>query len=402
LQLARKKEQLRKSNTRTTRRLRISGDITMTAQNFRALLVSAGPASPVLLSKLTEASDIEVIDVIKPDQIIASVAQRAPDLIVVDVVGDLSGLIQVCSVVKANPATVVLPLIALARSPKSRLPAFEAGVDDFMLHHVRREEFLVRVRALLRASTTRRQLAAEQLAEEVKRREAIRSAFRRYISPKLADQILANPDLRDTVFGGLQVRMQAAIMFADMRGFTSLAERLKASEVVDMLNEFFALLTDITFRYDGTVFSMAGDSLMVGFGVPVEQSDGAQRAIRAAREMLDEFAELADRWKLRYGVDTGLGIGINVGEVVAGNIGSAAYMNYTIIGDAVNVASRLGQRARAGEMLFSDAVKMLLDAQGFDVGAMPLPSLILRGRTNPIDIFCVPRAERVGDFRLVH
>src|SRR5690606_40523236 len=130
----------------------------------------------------------------------ASSQGRRPDLVLVDVVNALNDLVQVCSVLKANPATVFVPVVALARSPKSRLAAFEAGVDDFLLHHVRREEFLVRVRCLLRSSSTRRQLAADQLAEEIKRREAIRSAFRRYISPKVADQILASADLRETVF----------------------------------------------------------------------------------------------------------------------------------------------------------------------------------------------------------
>jgi class 3 adenylate cyclase len=256
----------------------------------------------------------------------------------------------------------------------------------------------VRVRSLLRSSAARRQLAAEQLAEEVRRHEVIRAAFRRYISPKLADQILASPELRDEMFARTQTRAQVAVMFADMRGFTALSERLNPSQVVDLLNEFFALLTDITFEYDGTVFSMAGDSLLVGFGVPVAQEDGAERAILAAKFMLDKFAALAEQWKQRYGVETGLGIGINVGEVIAGNVGSLTYMNYTIIGDTVNVASRLGQRARAGEMLFSDAVKMLLDKHGVDVGAMPLPSLVLRGRSNPIGIFCIPTGHRI-DFR---
>jgi adenylate cyclase len=369
----------------------------MTAATFRTLLVSANEASRTLLARLIEGSDIVIDDRVAADQVIARVAHRAPDLIVIDAEDD-QGLAHVCASLKANPATVLLPLLAVAKSSKQRLSAFEAGVDDFLTQQVRREEFMVRVRALLRVSAVRRQLAAEQLAEEVRRRELIRAAFRRYISPKLADQILANPELRDAMLAGTQMRAHAAVMFADMRGFTSISERLKPSEVVELLNEFFALLTDITFQYDGTVFNMAGDSLLVGFGVPVEQTDGAERAIQAARLMLEKFTGLAERWKLRCGVETGLGIGINVGEVIAGNVGSPSYMSYTIIGDTVNIASRLGQRARAGEMLFSDAVKHVLDEHGVDIGALPLPSLVLRGRSNPIDIFCVPSGQRI-DFR---
>jgi adenylate cyclase len=365
---------------------------------YRALLVSAQPAGRGLPGKWLEGSDIAVDDVVTPAQVIARVAQRAPDLIVIDVDGDLAEFAQMCATMKANPATVLLPLLAIARSSRQRLAAFDAGVDDFLTHQIRREEFLVRVHSLLRMSAARRQLAAEQLAEEVKRREQIRAAFRRYISPKLADQILANPELRDSMFTGPNTRAEAAVMFADMRGFTSISEQLKPAAVVELLNEFFALLTDITFEYEGTVFNMAGDSLMIGFGVPVPQLDGTLRAIRSAQSMLEKFALLAESWKARHGIDTGLGIGINAGEVIAGNIGSPSYMNYTIIGDAVNVASRLGQRARAGEMLFSDAVKRSLDEQGVNVGAMPLPALTLRGRTTPIHIFCIPTVQRV-DFR---
>jgi len=294
---------------------------------------------------------------------------------------------------------VALPVVALARSAKPRVAAFDAGVDDFLTHQIRREEFLVRVHGLMRSAATRRQLAAEQLAQEVRRHDVIRAAFRRYISPKLADRILDNPDLRDSLLMMTNSRASAAVMFADMRGFTGISEYLAAADVVELLNEFFGLLTEITFEYDGTVFNMAGDSLMVGFGVPVEQADAAQRAIAAAGQMLQKFGVLAERWKLRHNIETGLGIGINVGEVIAGNVGSAAYMNYTIIGDTVNVASRLGQRARAGEMLFSDAVKRSLDATGFSVEAFALPPLILRGRSTPIDIFCVPSEEGRIDFR---
>jgi adenylate cyclase len=143
------------------------------------------------------------------------------------------------------------------------------------------------------------------------------------------------------------------------------------------------------------VFHMAGDSLMLGFGVPLEQPDSPQRAVRAAQEMLVSFGELARSWKERYQIEAGLGIGINEGDVVAGNIGSTAYMNYTIIGDTVNIAARLCQRARAGEMLFSLALKKSLDEKGFDVGATHLPAMQLRGRSAPIDIYCVPTDQRV-------
>ena len=111
--------------------------------------------------------------------------------------------------------------------------------------------------------------------------------------------------------------------------------------------------------------------------------------------MLGQFGTMAESWRARHEIDTGLGIGINEGDVIVGNVGSAAYMNYTIIGDTVNIASRLSQRARAGEMLFSRTVKQSLDERGFDIGAMPLPPMMLRGRTTPIDIYCVPLEKRL-------
>jgi class 3 adenylate cyclase len=201
-------------------------------------------------------------------------------------------------------------------------------------------------------------------------------------------------DLRESLLEQSNVRTHAVVLFADMRGFTTISERLTPTQVVTLLNEYFSLLTDIAFRHDGTVFSMAGDCLMVGFGVPLPQPDSLSRAIAAGQEMLVCFQALSEAWTRRHHVETGLGIGVNAGEVVAGNIGSAVYMNYTIIGDAVNVASRLCQRARAGEMLFSASVKQGLDSLGLAVGAVALPRIALRGRSNPVDVFCIPLRSR--------
>jgi adenylate cyclase len=248
----------------------------------------------------------------------------------------------------------------------------------------------------MRAGSVRRKTAAAQLEVEIRRREEVlRQTFRRYVSPRVADKILEDSQVRDTLLATAEVRTHAVVLFADLRGFTSISEQLEAREVVPLLNEFFSLLTEITFRHEGTVFHMAGDCLMLGFGVPLEQTDSPQRALRAAQEMLTSFAELAHSWRERHHVEAGLGIGINEGDVVAGNIGSSSYMSYTIIGDTVNIAARLCQRARAGEMLFSRTFKASLDQRGVEFGATPLPPLQVRGRTRPIDIFCVPLQTRL-------
>ncbi|HEY3787104.1 MAG TPA: adenylate/guanylate cyclase domain-containing protein [Steroidobacteraceae bacterium] len=259
------------------------------------------------------------------------------------------------------------------------------------------DDFLrTRIEALMRAGAVRRKAVAAQLEAEIQRREEMmRQTFRRYVSPRLADKILQDTQLRDSLLSTADVRTHAVVLFADLRGFTGMSEQLAPHEVVPLLNEYFSLLTEITFRHEGTVFHMAGDCLMLGFGVPLEQPDSSQRAIKTAQEMLNGFAALAQSWKQRYQIEAGLGIGINEGVVVAGNVGSSAYMSYTIIGDTVNVASRLCQRARAGEIMFSGAIKQSLDAHGLDIGALALPPMIVRGRTNPIDIFCVPLHARL-------
>ncbi|HET7757117.1 MAG TPA: adenylate/guanylate cyclase domain-containing protein [Steroidobacteraceae bacterium] len=258
------------------------------------------------------------------------------------------------------------------------------------------EPLRAQIEALVRAGKAHSKMAAAQLEAEIRRREEVlRQTFRRYVSPRVADKILEDSQLRDTLLATTELRTHAVVLFADLRGFTSISEQLAPHHVVPLLNEFFSLLTEITFRHEGTVFHMAGDCLMLGFGVPLAQPDSPQRAVRAAREMLDSFAGLAGSWRERYHVEAGLGIGINEGDVVAGNIGSSSYMSYTIIGDTVNIASRLCQRARAGEILFSSSFKDSLDASGFDVGATPLPPLQLRGRSHPIQIFCVPLANRL-------
>jgi class 3 adenylate cyclase len=359
-------------------------------------IVAAGARATALASHAASDSDrpFLVSVVTCADEAIRRLDDLSPDIVLVDSDAPEPGL-ALCRSLKQNPRTVLLPVVILGKSSRERVAALAAGADDFMSGDVSRELLQARVETLVRASAARRELAATQLGEEIRRRDDLRQMFRRYLSPRLADKILEDGNLRNTLLAGADLRAHAVVLFADLRGFTSIAERLSPDAVVLLLNEYFSLLTDITFRHDGTIFHMAGDCLMVGFGVPMPQRDAPERAVQTASEMLEGFGALAQTWKEHHDIESGLGIGSNEGEVIAGNVGSAAYMNYTIVGDTVNVASRLCQRARAGEMLFSRSFKRSLDESGIVVDAMELPPMTLRGRRNPIDIYCVPLNKRL-------
>ena len=368
----------------------------MPAEESPLHIVATGARAAVLaeLAAHRGERDITLSIVSSSEEALTRIGELAPDVVLVDAETPEPGL-SLCRSLKQHPRTVLLPVVVMGRSARGRMAALAAGADDYVSGDVSRELLRARIETLVRASTARRDLAASQLGEEIRRRESLRQMFRRYLSPNLADRILGDAELRTTLLAGADIRADAVVLFADLRGFTSLAEGLKPEVVVLLLNEYFSLLTEITFRNDGTIFHMAGDCLMVGFGVPVAQSDAPERAVRTARQMLEQFGALAETWRQQHGIETGLGIGINEGEVIAGNVGSAAYMNYTIIGDTVNVASRLCQRARAGEMLFSRSFKRSLDEHGVDIGALELPPMTLRGRRNPIDIYCVPLPKRL-------
>jgi adenylate cyclase len=194
---------------------------------------------------------------------------------------------------------------------------------------------------------------------------------------------------------------RGTVLFADLRGYTALAERLAPARIVPLLDEFFGVLAAATASYGGQVFHMAGDGMMAGFGVDSVQ-DGAQEGIRAGHLILQNFAEVAARWRQELSIETGVGIGLHLGEVALGTLGPPGHKRTTLVGDTVNVAARLCGRARAGELLLSCSVATALDAVRALNGHLPmpvaflqLPQFELRGRTAPLDIWCVPAPERV-------
>jgi class 3 adenylate cyclase len=191
----------------------------------------------------------------------------------------------------------------------------------------------------------------------------------------------------------------AAVLFADMRGYTALAEGLQPPRVLCLLDEFFTVLARVTVAFGGEVFHMAGDGMMAGFGVRDPKRSGARAALAAGHAMLESFAPVAARWRDEFAVVTGIGIGLHSGEVALGFLGPPGKQAITMIGDTANVAARLCSRARAGEVLFSCAVAAALGTDDhLRTGAkafLQLPQFELRGRSGLLDIWCVPTPERI-------
>jgi adenylate cyclase len=198
---------------------------------------------------------------------------------------------------------------------------------------------------------------------------------------------------------------RATVLFADLRGYTAMAELLAPAHLAGLLDEFFSVMTDVVEGHDGQVFHTAGDSLMAGFGLSTPGQDGTREALVAGRAMLARFEPLSERWRHESNIESGVGIGVHLGEVALASFGPPGRRVPTLVGDTPNVAARLCGRARAGEVLFSCTVAAALDARPAKtsisefsrepIAFLQLPRFELRGRRAPLDIWCIPASKRM-------
>ncbi|HUT97459.1 MAG TPA: adenylate/guanylate cyclase domain-containing protein [bacterium] len=218
--------------------------------------------------------------------------------------------------------------------------------------------------------------AVNNMAESLKQSNYIRNAFRLYVSRQVADQIISNPQLHLKQSRGQ--RREVTIMFADIRGFTSLAEKMLPEEVVAVLNTYLSFLTESVFAYDGTLDKFMGDSVMAVFGAPLDQKHHALRGILAALEMQQGITRL-NRERAKAGLQTVcIGIGMTTGQVIVGNIGSDERLDYTAIGDTVNLASRLEGLACEGQIIVNEEVHRLVRDY---IVAEKLEPMMVKGRS---------------------
>jgi class 3 adenylate cyclase len=221
----------------------------------------------------------------------------------------------------------------------------------------------------------------EESEKAIRKEIEIRTDLGRYLPSEIVDRVVARE--QDMALGG--TARTITVLFADVVGFTPLAAKLKPEATVAILNELFSILTEIVFRHGGTVDKFVGDSVMAIWNAPAIQDDHAARALRAAEEMLRWLEAGNAGWREKYGVTIELAIGVNTGEAVVGNIGSDTRMEYTAIGDTVNVAARLEALARPQQILVTAATRDAAKDEPFDFydGGMRE----LAGRREPVHVF---------------
>ncbi len=223
-----------------------------------------------------------------------------------------------------------------------------------------------------------------QLAVRIRQEALARSNFERFFTPHLAARIASSPDA--VKLGG--DKRKVAILFSDIRGFTALSETMDADSMAKLLTEYFTEMVECVFRHGGTLDKFIGDAVMAQWGAPIGEQDDCDRAMQAALDMMEELDRLNARWRAEGRPTLQIGIGLNVGDVFAGNIGSDRRLEYTVIGDPVNVSSRLCGAAGPGEILVSEPFR---GALGSPPPLEPLPPMELKGKSQALPVFRVKR-----------
>lgn len=226
-------------------------------------------------------------------------------------------------------------------------------------------------------------VAIYRIIDEASQRRMVTNLFGMHVSPAVVAEIVKQKDPKDAL--ALRgKRVKATIFYSDIRGFTSMSETMTPEEIYSQLNEYFEEMCKIIFEYGGYVDKFIGDCVMAVFSAPYQTPEDARNAVVAAIKQQDRIRELAERWKAEGKKEFTVGMGINTGEVVMGNLGASSRMNYTVIGDNVNVAARLYNVAKGGEIIISETTY----AECRDIVEVDeLDPVSVKGKARPIAIY---------------
>lgn len=335
------------------------------------LVADDNPDNVELVREGLERAGYAVVAAHNGDEALLKVAETNPDLIILDVMMPGKDGFEVCRRLKKWEQTRNIPVLMLTalQEVADKVRGIESGADEFLSKPVDMVELQTRVKALVKAKIYRQQV--------IEKNALLEKILARYLPEEVMTKVLEDSSLLK--LGG--VRDFVTVLFADLTGFTSFADAVPPEYVMETLNETFSRLTKIVADNRGTFDKYLGDGFMVFYGAPVASDNDALNAIRTAVEMREAFQQLKAEWGDGPRAQLGLAVGINSGEAIVGNLGSERQMNYTVIGNAVNIAARLEDLAGPGQILIGESTFALVEDL---VVARKFGEVKLLGRSKPM------------------
>lgn len=361
----------------------------------KILVVDDTPMNVRVLEDLLTAKGYQVETASSGPEALEKVEQWRPDMVLLDVVMPGMSGYEVCRQIRKDAAMRILPVVMVtALDPgEERLKGLEAGADDFLTKPVNQPELVARVRSLLRIKSLYDQVQAQaaklsewsatletRIEEQVAQLDRL-SRLRRFLSPQVADLIVEAGD--DSVLQSH--RCEIATLFCDLRGFTAFSETGEPEEVMEVLQRYHETMGRLIYEHDGAIDHRAGDGIMIIFNDPIPCDEPALRAVRLALAMRLAMRPLTEEWR-KLGHDLGFGVGVSLGYATLGMVGFEGRYDYTANGSAVNLAARLCDEARDGQILISGRAYATLDGA---IEVEPLGSLDLKGFHRPIEAHSV-------------
>jgi len=336
------------------------------------LVVDDSADSRQLLADIITGMGLNVVRASNGAETLEHARNKHPDLIILDVsMPGMSGF-EVCARLKSDPETSQIPVLMLTalNDVENRVQGLKAGADDYLTKPYNPRELMERVRARLRAKQENDDLRKVQ--------ETIRETFARYVSPSVVERLLDDPS-QVKLGGTLQA---VTVLFADLEGFTTISEQTDPERLLALLNQYLTMIVDSILRYGGTIDKFLGDGVMALYNTPLLQPDHARRAVQTALAIQRGLAgfhtvfEPAHRMRINFGIHSG--------SAVVGNVGAPQLMDFTAVGDTVNLAARLQKMAQGGQILISNAT---YEALGGEQPIRPMGSLKLKGRVEEVMTF---------------